>query len=347
MRFLLLFVLFVVSSHTTLGQVSNVKDLLLRMYNAESDEAFMNAFHDVQGISLETLNAENDSVRYLYHYCYAAGLEMIDGDRALKIQHIHKALQIRETTMGIFSSEYIELLWALGQEWENSNIDQAIATYESALIKGQYLYIQDKNDPTVRHWYGQCLMSLAHCYEVKQYHAQVVQAYWAAFSLQKDSYKEDDANAYMPMYLLSSYYSEQCHDYENSISVMAVTMQYIKEHEGENNKRYAECLYHIAANLGKQNKIDQAIESYKKAISILRICNLDYDEDMLLNYRNLFLSYIKLGNIDEAMKLRTIMEDCYRHNNQITDYYNLLIAAGKVVPKAKVQLDDKKILKQK
>lgn len=343
MRLISLLILFVISNGTLFSQVCNTKDLLLRMYNAESDEARIKAFNDIQGLSKEQLNAENDTVQYMYHYCYAGGLDLVDGDKTAKIQHVNKALKIRETKLGIFSSEYLELQWALGNELENNDVDKAINVYEEALIKGQYLFVKDKSNPSVRHWYGRCLIDLAHCFETKKYHKQVVQAYRAAFSLLKDQYDKENASSYLPLYLLSSYYRLKCNDYDKSISVMNEVMQYIKEHEGENNKRYAGCLYSVAADLGKQKNYDQAIEYYNKAINILKNCNLEYDVDMEHNYSNLFLLYVEQGNIEKAQELRPLLMDYYQHNNQGTEYYKLLWAASKIVPKDKTQQFLKKI----
>ncbi len=343
MRFISLLILLVVGNITLLGQVRNTKELLLCMYNSESDEACIKAFHDIQSISEENIKDENDTVQYLYHYCYASGLELVGGDKTTKIQHINKALKIREAGLGIFNSEYLELHWALGNELENNDVDKAICVYEEALIKGQYLFVQAKNNPAVRYWYGQCLTSLAHCFETKRYHRQVVQAYRAAYSLLKDQYDKEDASSYLPLYLLSSYYSLQCKDYEKSITVMNEVMQYIKEHEGENNKRYTGCLYSIAADFGKQKKYDQAIEHYNKAISILKNCNSDYDVDMGQNYNNLFLLYIEQGNIEKALALRPVVVDYYRHNNQMEDYYKMLWVASKIIPYEKVQMFNKEI----
>lgn len=343
MRFMSLLVMLVLNSSSLSCQIRNTKELLLHMYNAESDEEFIKAFHDIQGISEEKVKEENDTVQYLYHYCYAGGLDLINGDKAVKIQHISKALQICETRLGIFNSEYLELHWALGDELEKNDVDKAINIYEDALVKGQYLFAQAKNNPSVRHWYGLCLTSLAHCFEIKKYHEQVIQAYRAAFSLLKDQYDKEDAISYLPLYLLSSYYSNQCGDYESSISVMKEAMQYIREHEGYNNKRYAECLYRIAADLGKQKDYDQAVEHYIKAINILKNCNSDYDVDMGRNYSNLFLLYIEQGNMEKALELRPIIVDYYRHNNQAEGYYKLLRAASKIVPHEKVRIFNKEI----
>lgn len=343
MRFISLLILLAVSNCTLHSQVRNTKELLLRMYHAESDEACIKAFHSIQDISEENLDVEDDTTKYLYHYCYASGLELVNGDKAAKIQHINKALQIRETKLGIFSSEYLELHWALANELENTDVDKAIYVYEEALIKGQYLFLQAKNNPSVRHWYGQCLTGLAHCFETKKYNKQVDQAYRAAFSLLKDQYDKEDASSYLPLYLLSSYYGCQCKDYDKSISVMKEVMQYIKEHEGEANKKYAGCLYSVAADLGKQKNYNKAIEYYTQAINILKTCNSEYDVDMGHNYSNLFLLYIEQGNIEKALELRPVVMDYYRHNNQGTEYYKLLWAASKIVPIEKAQLFSKKI----
>lgn len=343
MRIVFLLILLVASNCTLFGQVHNTKDLILQMYNAESDEACVKAFHDIQCISEEQLNTENDTVQYLYHYCYASGLDLVNGDKTTKIQHINKAIQIRETKLGIFNSEYLELLWALGNELGKNDVDKAIGVYEDALIKGQYLFLQAKSNPSVRHWYGQCLTGLAQCFETKKYNTQVIQAYRAAFSLLKDQYDKDDASSYLPLYLLSFYYSNQCKDYGKSISVMNEVMQYIKEHEGENNQRYAECLYSVASDLGKQRNFDQAIEYYNKAITTLKNCGSNYGVDMGHNYSNLFLTYIEQGYIEKALELRPLVEDYYQHNNQAEEFYKLLWAASKIIPKEKSEQFNKEL----
>lgn len=336
MRFIYLLLLYAISCSSVLAQESNIKARVLRMYNAESDENFIIAFNDVKTISPIELSSENDTVQYLYHYCYVRGLELTKGDRKEKIEHLNKAIHIRETKIGIFNCEYMELLCSLGEEYKDSDINKAISIYETALIRGQSLYIKDKTEPAVRYWYGLCITRLAQCFEKKKYHEQVIQAYRAAYSLLKDQYDKDDPASYLPLYLLASYYSRQCKDYDNALSVMAEVMQHIKEHEGENCKRYAQCLFFLATNFDEQKRYGQAEEYYNRAINTIKRCASDYDANLENNYSNLFLMYIEQGDIDKALELRSTLIDYFKHNDRIAEYYKIVWVAGNIVPKEKV-----------
>lgn len=194
-----------------------------------------------------------------------------------------------------------------------------------------------KTSPVVRHWYGECITSLAHCLETKKYHKQIIQAYRAGYELLKDQYDKEDKSSYYPLYLLAAYYSHSCKDYDNAISVMAEVMQHIKEHEGENCKRYADCLYFSAADYAKLRKYEQAEQYYNKAINIIKACTSNYDTDLQQNYTNLFLMYIEQGDLDKAFGLCSTLIDYFKHNQQMTVYYEMLWCASRIIPKDKEQ----------
>lgn len=327
-------VIFSLFSCVTYSQQQDMRSIFHEMLDASTNKEMEQIFQKVKKIPISVVESENDSTKYLYHYCYAAGLDATNGDKEEKLNHIKTAITLRETKIGIFSSEYLELLWAFANNVEESDLDQAIGLYEKALVKGHFLFLNYRTSSSVRHWYGQCLTNLGYCYQMKGYKKEVVQVYRAGFDLLKEDYDKDDASSYLPLYLLSSFYREKQKDYKQAISVMNEVREYISKHEGEKNKRYADCLFSIAADYGELKEYNSAIKYYNKAISIIKECGSDYSEELGKIYTNLFLLYIDMGQVEMALSLQSVIKDYYLHCNKQLDYYKMLWAAS-VMPASK------------
>ena len=115
---------------------------------------------------------------------------------------------------------------------------------------------------------------------------------------------------------------------KQAIAVMNEVCEYIKEHEGENNKRYAGCLYSIAVDYGQMKEYELAVEYYNKAVSIIKGCDSNYSEDLAHCYNNLFLLYVDLGQLQKAFELQPTIKDYYLHCDKQIDYYKMLWVAS-------------------
>ena len=84
-------------------------------------------------------DAAPDSIKY-YYYVINAAIEGQGNDNTiLEREYCKKALYLREKRLGVLDPEYIELLWAIGSGYEETEVDSAVSYYQKAIVIGQTL----------------------------------------------------------------------------------------------------------------------------------------------------------------------------------------------------------------
>lgn len=145
-------------------QSRDVKGCLTSAYTA-----FLNGDEEAVKSNLSNVKEEEiitlpDTLQYTFYYCNAGLMSMDDNaDKIKYLDYIEKALKLREKSLGIRHSEYLELLWAKGTELEDSNPDAATKAYQRGIVIGQG--IVNRGNDAVDHWFGRLLSSTGALYQ--------------------------------------------------------------------------------------------------------------------------------------------------------------------------------------
>lgn len=193
----------------------------------------------VNAIPTDSIENFTDSIRYSYHYMKAGVMDIQGINNEEKIAHIDAALQLREKSIGIKDSEYLELIWAKGSDIQEKDPAQAMRMYQKGVVVGQSMIAE--NLPAVDYWYGKLLDELGSLYEDRGYTQQAISLYREGFQLTSRNYSEDDASSWLPLYRLEYLYYKQG-QYEEAVSVCDEILGYLESHQAQQTKHYADVI---------------------------------------------------------------------------------------------------------
>lgn len=293
-----LFVAFSVICVIVKSQSDNVCTLLEKAYS--EDEATRNEI--LSHLSEEDVLKESDSVKYLFYYCQVAWMIETEQNSDLNSEYIDKAITLREKSIGILSSQYLELLWCKAINIEEKDTEEAISICQKALVTGESLV--RKEDEAAIYWYGSIVEELASLYEQKGYESQLVSLYNLSFDLLSDYYyDEDKAIALSPLILLETYYFNHNRlDEANETTERLIDFLYEKGDTG--SAYYAQALYAKGNVLGKCKQVNEAVRCYSKGMDILNASSVTDDELKEYIYANWFFLLLLNENYQEADNVR-------------------------------------------
>jgi tetratricopeptide (TPR) repeat protein len=311
------------------AQAESVKSRLQEVYRLIYNEDEAGARAALNLIPEEIISAQNDTIQYDYYYCKAALLEIPAqyGDaynQALSLQqsYLEKALNLRETKLGIHHFTYIEILSQLASYYSliEQDLDKAIVTYEKALVMGMYLKAQ--NDEATNYWYGNIFWQLASLYEIKGYDKQLISLYKSVSDILPE---DSDIPPYIGYALLAAYYDRKG-QYNEAIEANTNALNIIERTEGR-GVNYVQTLNSIGNNQIKAGKNQEAINTILSAMEIAHSDTTSVVEIPNLS-ATLLLGYIRVGNrAKESETFQQIAE--YAKSGQSTNYVDVMYSAAK------------------
>jgi|GEM_PF-4596492 len=299
---------------------------------------FDTAENILSGITESDVAEQSDTTKYMFYYCNAGLMDMKEVQSEVKTDYIRKAISLREQSLGIHDSEYIELLCALATELEDADPDAAIPLYERAMVVGMYPFYLKTDDDAAKQAFGIAMWNLARIYEIKGYEDQLISLYRASFDLLSSDYKANDTTSYIGLYALASYYGQH-NRYDDAISAISEVLAYIEANEGRKCSGYINTLYLQASFYGQKGDLQQAISQYEENIQLIYNTLGRYDENLGSNYNNLFATLLDARQIDEAFCLLDAINDYYTRTNNYKGWLNILY--GGVVKLEEQQQIDK------
>lgn len=290
----------VMSQNITVAEMQSWRtDIINEQYDVVSKK--MNAiFHG------KISDTAPDSIKYYYYVINAAIEGQSKGHSTLEREYCQKALDIRETQLGVLDPEYLELLWALGKGYENSDIDRAISYFQKAIVIGQTIFnfpniIENNQWPFMIYTYGLVVGDLATVYEKKGWLNEVVELYEYAYDLCSVKSLKFDITSYIFKNRLAWFY-EKYNEYGMAIQAYDEVLQLIQNRIGKNNRDYVNELYFKANTLCKFGQNEKGIATYKEAIDISESVLETNDELWSGLYGNYYRELAEAGDI-AGMKL--------------------------------------------
>lgn len=297
------------------AQNPDIRLQLQRAYELGWDDDMEGAEAILSNISEEDILAEDDSTKYLFYYCKLSTSSPEEPISELISQYIDKAITLRETSIGIYSSEYLELLWVKGDYYElRGDVEQAIRTYEKGIVTGQSLL--SSGDMASRYWFGTIMTDLGRLYEQKGYERELIALYNNSFNLLADYYDEDEVSTLVPLTSLGTYYYMQG-KYEEALETYNRQLEFITANGGQGTRGHTDCLYFKANQLSKLGRISEAVQLYDEAAGIVKekmaAADSHYDEEkesLELIYGNWYIMLATSGMGEEAASIEPTLIEC-------------------------------------
>ena len=271
-------------------------------------------FDDVRstlsGVSESDILNEGDSIKYFFYYLEAALLDSEERDLDLRDRYIDEAITLREKSVGVLSSEYLELLWAKSDNlMEYGRKDEAMRLCQKGLVTGHELV--EENYPAARRWYGELMRLLGELYISKGYDNQVVSLYNESFDMLQDRYDEDNPTSWLPLMSLYVYYYQKGM-YEEAYKTNERIGEHIRVNGGESTRHYAATYKYQRGNmLYKLGRIKEAAESYREGVGLLINLGLTPDKDLGLLYGNWQSMLVERGMFQEADAVQKSMTEYF------------------------------------
>ena len=281
----------------------------------------------LSGITENDILSESDSTKYFFYYISAGILDYEEREVELRDRYIDIAIALREKSVGILSSEYLELLWTKSYNLaENGREDEAMRLCQKGLVMGHEII--EANYPAARYWYGRLIELLGGLYIGKDWHNQAVSLYNESFEILKEQYDEDDPTSWLPLLRLYMYYSDK-EMYEEAYQTNERIGEHIKANGGEHSRHYAGAYKYQRGNmLRRLGRIQEAVESYAEGVNLLNELGLTSDESLGSLYSNWFFILLDNGMFAEADAVEEPIIRYYTANENLEGLSELYWAAA-------------------
>lgn len=296
---------------------TSLPDRLAHVLETQDMVMGIKLYNEIAEADLEQLP---DSVLFDYHYLGGyINSEIPNHDKA--IAHLLEAKRLCDTSLGVHSTSYQEIMYALGNEYnELSQFEEALALYQEGIVKTMYI----RNNNT--HGFGNLIIGVQDCYENLGAFNEIpillkdAWIYWPKNEMSLVLY------SYFPLWRLESFY-KRYGMYENALSVSGRIEAFIKSKGGENHSELAEALYMKGNILIEMNRPDDGIKAFQKALEILNANGSDNSELFGLVAGTLFMALISTERFEESDKVLNRIKN-YSISNNTPTYKNALYSAA-------------------
>lgn len=318
------------------AQTMSLEDRLRQAYQLGWEGKEQEGMALINDISEDDITNLSDSIRYLFYYTKAGILDSMQEEETtdtdtLMLRYVNEAISLREKSIGVRHSEYLELLWVKGCELEKSNVDAAMKAYQRGVVVGQNMV--GKGNSAINHWYGQLLTSLGAIYENRNYLDQAISLYREGYSLASKDYIPDETpESWVPLLQLELLYYNSG-QYDKSVAVCDELQTLFENHDGSTSQDYAEVLYFKGNSLCELENFTEGIKCYEKSISIWKIYDI-YEEHLGNVYGNLYVAYLSSRDYERAEQLENAVIDYYTHQNCYSRIIDYFYAASNIIDKS-------------
>ncbi len=259
----------------------------------------------------------------LFDYHYLGGWlnsEIPNHEKA--IFHLLETKRLCETSLGIHSAVYMEIMDGLGDEYmEIEQYDKALEIYQEGIVKSMSV----RN--IASHTFGNLIIGVQKCYERKGWFNEIPTLLLDSWSFWSKDDKPFATYNYYPLWNLHQFY-RRYEKYDKALQVSDSTLSFIAKKVGQEHPEMAHELYFRGNTLTQMGRNLDAVGVYKKALSILQLNKKDKDELYIQIGGNLLMSLISTDIWEEYNEVLKIIKDYSKKVNKPDKYKNALFSAA-------------------
>ena len=263
-----------------------------------------------------------DSSLFDYHYLGGyLNSEIPNHEKA--VSHLLEAKKICDKVLGTHSIGYMEIMQGLGDEYiELGQYDEALAVYQEGIVKS--MYVRDIESEA----FGNLIMGVQKCYEYKGWFNEIPSHLYDAWSFWTKDEEPFATYNYYPLWSLEQFY-RRYKMYDKALQVSDMIIKFISEKVGAQHPEMAEELYLRGNTLVDMGRYNDAVETYYKALSILKLNKVDKDGLYGRIAGNLLMAIISTERWSECDNiLKDIKNYGGRNVNDADIYKNVLFSAA-------------------
>lgn len=282
-----------------------------------------------KGWSLYNEITENDlcqlSDSALFNYHYLGGyLNSTKFNHDKAITHLLEAKRLCDTSLGVHSIPYQEILNALGDEYiELGNYEDALAFYLEGIVKTMYI----RN--TASQTFGNLILGVQDCYEYLGWFNEIPAILSDAWFFWNKDVTVLNFNAYFPLWSLEQYY-KRYGMYDEAISVSQLIEDFIKAKGGNNHPELAYAFYWKGNILVEMKKLDDGIKAFRSGLLILQNNEMSNSELYRQLSGNLLMALISAERYEESTTLLKDIQQYSASAKKPDAYKNALFSAANI-----------------
>ncbi len=262
-----------------------------------------------------------DSSLFDYHYLGGyLNSEIPNHEKA--VTHLLEARKLCDTSLGTHTIGYMEIMRGLGDEYiELGQYDEALAVYQEGIVKSMFV----RNGAPEA--FGNLIMGVQRCYEHKGWFNEIPAHLYDAWSFWSKDEKPFSTYSYFPLWNLHQFY-RRYELYDKALQVSDVIIKFISEKVGPQHTEMAEELYMRGNTLVDMGRNVDAVETYYKALSILKLNKSDTNELYGQIAGNLLIAIIPTERWNECDEILKDIKNYGRSVNDYDIYKNALFSAA-------------------
>lgn len=280
-------------------------------------------------INPDSLNVFTDSVLFEYHYLGAAINNLFAEDLGINTNpkkalfHLQEAQKLCENSLGTWFDGYMQIMTALGDyKLEQNNYKEALLTYEEGLIKS--LSVRESYPQS----FANLIMGVQECYERLGWFNEVSVHLMDAWSFwPKDMNIEMGTYIFYPLWSLQYYYFKY-EFYERSLLINDMIIEFLSEKGITRDNLMAEQLYMRGNIQFKMGLEVEAVQTHRKALSILNEKNLKTELLYGQIAGNLLTESINAGTDEDIIVLLQTIKEYGNKTNNSDIYKDALFSAA-------------------
>lgn len=307
---------------TMFAQLSLSEKLSEVLTTKDMDKGFL-LYNQITDSEIKQLS---DSVLFDYHYLGAFFnsdnyTETPNHDKAL--YHLKEAKRLCDTSLGTYFVGYMEVMNGLGDEYlEQGNFEEALAIYEEGLIKS--MAIRESHPQ----FFAYLIMGIQECYENLGLFSEVPNHLMDAWGFWDKDIEPLQSYSYFPLWSLEQFYYKYEY-FEDALKINDEILKFINEKGGNNNPEMAEALYFRGNLLTNMNKYEEAIATYRQALSILDSDRLAYEETYGHILGNLLMASIPNEDFNTISDILSSIKSYGHRIDDKNQYADALFSASK------------------
>ena len=300
------------------GMGQTLPERLSHVLEVQDMEMGIKLYNEITEADLSQLP---DSSLFDYHYLGGyLNSEIPNHEKA--VSHLLEAKKICDKVLGTHSIGYMEIMRGLGDEYiELGQYDEALAVYQEGIVKSMAV----RNSASMA--FGNLIMGVQKCYERKGWLNEIPSHLYDAWSFWPKDKEPFATYNYFPLWSLEQFY-RRYEMYDKALQVSDVIIKFISEKVGAQYPEMAEELYMRGNTLVDMGRNNDAVETYYKALSILKLNKVDKDRLYGHVASNLLMAIISTERWRECDNILNDIKNYGRNVNDADIYKNALFSAA-------------------
>ena len=267
-----------------------------------------------------------DSSLFNYHYlgAYINSEFLPDNEKNSEkaLYHFLEAKRLCETSIGIHSGDYMEIMRGLGDMYNKfGQCEEAVNIYQEGIVKSMYMR------ESAAHDFGNLIIGLQECYEQLGWLGEIPSHLQDAWIFWKKDFEPFKTYNYYPLWSLMRFYKRYGYT-DQALIVSEQIIKFVSEHAGVTHPELAEALYLKGNILVEMNKTDDGIKAFQNGLFILQDNGMSSSELYGMLSGNLLMALISAERYEESATLLKEIQQ-YSVNAQKPDTYkNALFSAA-------------------